>query len=217
MKIRTGLSARLRLAKLAVVIPCGAASTPDVVALCAAGADLVLIAGCAQEQLVVFRELRELIDQNRVLLLTDQVASAFQFGVDGVVIESGTTLGERPPFRLVGERGRLESLTTDSPSDFWLVDVPGGEQAGTGQIAQLAAEFPPFSIEPGNTPWFVVADSVAEFDSYLAAGARRICLGNGPAGSAPPLELVRELKASLAERWRQDPGSQRYRFQAHRP
>ena len=129
------------------------------------------------------------------------------------------------PWALLGrsahDPGQVDAVLADDGLDYFSVgpvmgvwpDPDHPEPPGLDLVRHAARVAPVFSMDA--KPWFATGGiTPGTLDAVLEAGARRVCVAGAITGADDPGDAAARLAGPLAEAWRADPGSERYRFAA---
>ena len=120
------------------------------------------------------------------------------------------------PWALLGrsthDADQVDAAAADDGLDFFSVG-PARPSPGLDLVRHAARVAPVFSMAA--KPWFAIGGITPEtLDAVLEAGARRICVSTAITGADDPQQVAARLAGPLAQAWRADPASERYRFAA---
>lgn len=220
-----GLSARLRLAKLALVVDTRR-DTGDlarvVTAALRGGVDMVELRdrhASADEVAAAWEVVRDATDQVpsalAVLGLAPQVArqaavDVVHLGaVEGPVAQARRVVGE---FGLVGRSVHHREDFGHIEADFLVLgpvvsDLPGAP--GLDIVTDAAQRLPVTDVTA--TPWFAIGGITADtLGPVLDAGAIRVAVSTAISDADDPEAAARELKARVQAAWDARPGMERY-------
>ena len=216
------LTTRLRLARLALVVPAELTGT-EAADFAAAGADLIILSTgdrSVEEAAGEHAAARGRLFGLPALLAVDRTDVAAAAHADVVHLgRAPIRPGEaRPhPYALVG--GRL----TGTPDlarlggdglDYGFVGPAIVDGAVGDEVAAAASALPPLAL-PAHPVWFaaggITLDTITD---VLAAGARRVTVSTAVFGAADPLAVTRSLADAVAAAWEADGGSAAYRLDA---
>lgn len=216
------LTTRLRLARLALVVPPEVAG-PAAADFAAAGADLIIsstgdrsVERAAADHAAARRRLFGL----PALLAVDRadVAAAAHADVVHLGRASVAAAEARPHrFALVGARltgaADLARLGGDDLDYGFVGPAIVHGSVGTEVRAAVSA-LPPLAL-PAHPVWFAAGGVTPEtVGAVLAAGARRVAVSSAVFAAADPLEATRALADAVAAAWEADGGSAAYRADA---
>lgn len=212
------LTARMRLARVALVVPPEAgAEAADFVPR---GADLLIlatgnrsVAGAA----AVISVLRKRLFGSATLVATDRLDVGLACGADVVFLHrrSWRPFAPRKPheYSLLGrpvtaaEAGRLDG----DPFSFGFVRPAVTAGKVSAAVAEMALRLPPLAVPP-SPAWFAAGGidrgNVAE---VLAAGARRVAVSGSVFGAADPLAECAAIADAVRAAWEADPAAAGYR------
>lgn len=222
-----GLEARLRLARL-VLRTDARQRQGDLVdfitAALAGGVDVVQV---RQDWLspeagrAVLEAVREVASTSQVVVGVEASpawagavqADLLQLGPDDPAPEARRSLH---PWTLLGrtasDPARVDVALADECLDYVCVG-PVRRPSGLELVRHAARVAPVFSMDA--KPWFAVGGITPDtLAGLLEAGARRVCVGGAITGADDPQDAAARLAAPLAQAWRADPASERYRFAA---
>lgn len=196
------LETRLRLARLALVVPPGREET--IPGLAASGANLVVLSRGerpARDASCVFQRIRREVTGMRTLLAVDSLDVGRWAGADLVYLGSTRPGGAFAPHphALMGRFATPEDLATPGPFSFAFVG-PAGDA-----VRRAAAGYPPWAA--ASPVWFAAGGvTPGNIDAVLAAGARRVAASSSVFDAADPEAACRALATSLATAWRCEEG-----------
>lgn len=204
-----GLTTRLRLAKLALVVP---SEYPQPGALAEAGADLLVLSrgrDPIDEAAQRLMHTRQLLASRGTLVATDSLRVAGAGAADVV-------FRQRSWFALPAKASatRLLGRATNSSPAHWaetsfVFTGPAWQGGPTAKLAELCRTCPPLTIS--SPVWFAAGgiqpDNVKQ---VIGAGARRIAAGQSVFGAADPLAVTRHFAEALADAWHSDPAAPPY-------
>ena len=120
------------------------------------------------------------------------------------------------PWALLGrsthDAGQVDAALADDGLDFFSVG-PARPASRLDLVRHAAEVAPAFSVAA--KPWFATGGITPDtLDAVLEAGARRVCVSTAITEADDPQDVVARLVGPLAQAWRADPASERYRFAA---
>lgn len=213
------LTTRLRLARLAIVVP-PERSGPEAADFAAHGADLLILTKggrSVEESADGIRAARNRLFGLQTVVAADDAEVAAAAGADILFLK-------RPGWRPFGIKrphehallGRSIDGVDDvgkidgDPFDFGFVGpaVVGGE--ASPEIAAMAAQYPPTGL-PAGPVWFAAGGiSSANVQQVVAAGARRAAVSTAVFHSEDPFSEAQSIAEVLKSAWHADPGAQDY-------
>lgn len=122
--------------------------------------------------------------------------------------------------RTAGDADEVDAALADDELDYLFVGPvhaasPDGSYPRRGHdlLRYAARAAPVFSMDA--KPWFATGGITADtLDAALEAGARRVCVSGAITRSDDPQGAAARLAEPLAQAWRAEPASERYRFAA---
>lgn len=225
MTALVGLKTRLRLARLALVIPPHAAG-PEAADFAAHGADLLIFTRGDRS----VEEAVEVIDVARKRLFGLQTIVATDSADVGQAAKADAVFYRRPGWRPFGFRKPHEfallGRSIDGPEDADKLDGdpftfgfvgPAIEDGLVGAgVAEMARQYPPMAL-PAHPVWFAAGGiSPDTVEAVIAAGARRAAVSSAVFDSADPFATTRLLADALKGAWITEPGAEAYGEDAFR-
>lgn len=225
MNAPLSLATRIRLARLALVVP-PERSGPEAADFAAHGADLLILTRgerSVEEAAEGIRVARNRLVGLQTLVAADNLEVAEAASADVVFLKrpGWRPFGIRRPheFALLGrsidDAGGADKIDGD-PFDFGFVGpaVVGGEASRA--IAEMATQYPPTALPPGPV-WFAAGGiASANIERVVAAGARRATVSTAVFAAEDPFRESQAIADALKAAWDADPRAQDYGVAAFR-
>ncbi|MDO5676738.1 MAG: thiamine phosphate synthase [Propionibacteriaceae bacterium] len=219
------LTTRLRLARLAIVVP-PQFSGPEAADFAAHGADLLILTKGERSVEEAAEGLR--VARNRLFGLQTVVAAddsdvAEAAGADVLFLKrpGWRPFGIKRPheYALLGRSidgvADVDKIDGD-PFDFGFVGPAVERGDASAAVAEMAAQYPPTAL-PAGPVWFAAGGiSSQTIEAVVAAGARRATVSTAIFTAADPFHETRAIADVLKAAWDADPGSQDYGMAAFR-
>ncbi len=197
------LETRLRLARLALVVPSG--REESVPRLAEAGANLVVLSRGRQsmdDAVCVFQRIRQEMGVTKTLLAVDSLEVGRRAGADLVYLRNPGQREAPPaphPHALLGRFATPEELATLGSFAFAFVGPTHDA------VQRAAVEHPPWATS--SPVWFAAGGvTPSTIAAVLTAGARRVAASASVFNAADPVAACRALAAPLAMAWRCEEG-----------
>lgn len=196
------LETRLRLARLALVVPPGREAM--IPGLAASGANMVVLSRgqrSTRDAACVFQKIRREMAGMKTLLAVDSLDAGRQAGADLVYLRNpGSREVPAPhPHALLGRFATPDDLAAPGPFSFSFVG-PAGDA-----VRRAAAGHPPWSA--ASPVWFAAGGvGPGNIGAVLASGARRVAASASVFDAMDPEAACRALAAPLALAWRCEEG-----------
>lgn len=219
MTALVGLKTRLRLARLALVVPPDR-SDPEAADFAAHGVDLLILTRgdrSVEEAAAVVDVARRRLFGLQTIVATDSpdVGEASRADVVFYRRPGWRPFGFRRPheFSLLGRSidGADEAGKVDGdPFNFAFVGPAVRDGRVSDEVAEMARQYPPMAL-PATPVWFAAGgiepDNLGE---VLVAGARRVAVSTAVFRAADPFAVTQELSAALRAAWHAEPGAEDY-------
>lgn len=219
MTALVGLKTRLRMARLALVIPPDQADA-SAADFAAHGADLLILSRGGRS----VDEAAEVLDVARRRLFGLQTIVATDSADVGEACNADVVFYRRPGWRPFGIRRphdfSLLGRSIDGPEDADKIDgdpftfgfvgpaVVNGRVSD--EVAEMARQYPPMSL-PAAPVWFAAGGiEMGNIAEVLAAGARRAVVSTAVFRAADPFAATQELADALKAAWLVEPGAEHY-------
>lgn len=225
MTALVGLKTRLRLARLAVVIPPDHAD-PEAADFAAHGADLLLFTRGARS----VEEAANVIDVARRRLFGLQTIVATDSADVGDASKADVVYYRRPRWRPFGHRrpheysllGRSIDGADQADAvegdrfDFAFVGPAVEDGRATDALKEMARRYPPLTL-PAGPVWFAAGGiDPGNVAAVIAAGARRVTVSSSVFRSQEPFAVTQALAEALKVAWVAEPGAEAYGQDAFR-
>jgi thiamine monophosphate synthase len=219
MTALVGLNTRLRLARLAIVVPPDRAE-PEAADYAAHGADLLLFTRgdrSVEEAAQVIDVARRRLFGLQTIVATDSVDVGEACKADVVYYRrpGWRPFGFRRPheFSLLGRSidGADQADAVDGdPFSFAFVGPAVVDGVVTDMLEEMARRYPPMGL-PAGPVWFAAGGvEPGNIGSVIEAGARRVAVSTSVFRSSDPFAATAELAAALRAAWVSDPGAEAY-------
>ena len=219
------LTTRLKLARLAIVVP-PERSGPEAADLAAHGADLLVLTRgerSVEEAAEGIQVARNRLFGLQTVVAADDLEVAEASGADVLFLKrpGWRPFGIRRPheYALLGcsiDGAEDADKIDDDPFNFAFVGpaVAGGQASDA--IAEMARQYPPTGL-PAGPVWFAAGGiSSQNVDSVVAAGARRAVVSTAIFHAEEPFREARAIADVLKAAWDEDPGAQDYAMASFR-
>ena len=219
MTALVGLKTRLRMARLALVVPPDHAE-PEAADFAAHGADLLLFTRGERS----VEEAANVIDVARRRLFGLQTIVATDSNDVGEACQADVVYYRRPGWRPFGFRrphefallgrsidGADQADAVDGdPFSFAFVGPAVDDGRVTDALEEMARRYPPMSL-PAGPVWFAAGGvEPGNVSSVTAAGARRVAVSTAVFRASDPFAVTEELAAALRAAWVSDPSAEAY-------
>ncbi|MFD0867175.1 thiamine phosphate synthase [Tessaracoccus lubricantis] len=213
------LTTRLRLARLALVVP-PEHSGPEAADFAAHGADILVLAKgerSVEEAAEGLRVARNRLFGLQTVVAADSLDVAEASGADMVFLKrpGWRPFGVRRPheFALLGRPidGADEADKIDGdPWNFAFVGPAVTDGRVAEVIGEMAAQYPPTAL-PAGPVWFAAGGiSSSNIDAVLAAGASRAVVSTAVFAAEDPFRESQAIASALRSGWDADPGAAAY-------
>lgn len=219
------LTTRLRLARLAIVVP-PENSGPEAADFAAHGADLLVLTKgerSVEEAAEGIRVARNRLFGLQTVVAADDSDVADAAGADVLFLKrpGWRPFGIRRPheYALLGrsiDGAQDADKIDDDPFNFAFVGpAVAGDQASDA-IVEMARQHPPTAL-PAGPVWFAAGGiSAANIEAVVAAGARRATVSTAIFRAEDPFREARAIADVLKAAWDADPGAQDYAMASFR-
>ncbi len=219
MTALVGLKTRLRLARLAVVIPPDKAE-PEAADFAAHGADLLLFTRGERS----VEEAAEVIDVARRRLFGLQTIVATDSADVGEASKADVVYYRRPGWRPFGFRRPHEysllgrsidgadqgDAVDGDPFNFAFVGPAVDDDRVTDALEEMARRYPPMAL-PAGPVWFAAGGiDPGNVAAVIEAGARRVTVSSSVFRSDEPFAVTQALADALKAAWVAEPGAEAY-------